>query len=63
MYCGFFGNYQQNLMRVLMAEMVEQKITEAVPRRLSLTVPCVHARPWQPPCASQYSSHPSVVAN
>jgi hypothetical protein len=59
---GYFANYQHNLMRVLMAEMVEQAITNAVPRRLSLVLPCVHARPWQPPCPSQYSSQPQSAA-
>jgi hypothetical protein len=45
----YFQTYQQNLMRVLMAEMVEQTMTEFTPRRLSIVSPCTHTRRWQAP--------------
>jgi hypothetical protein len=45
----YFRSYQQNLMRVLMAELVEQTLTDETPRRMSIVSPCTHTRPWQAP--------------
>ena len=45
----YFQSYQRNLMRVLMAELVEQTLTDDTPRRMSIVSPCVHLRPWQAP--------------
>jgi hypothetical protein len=45
----YFQSYQQNLMRVLMAEMVEQTMTQGTPRHLSIVSPCTHTRRWQAP--------------
>ena len=45
----YFQSYQRNLMRVLMAELVEQTLTDETPRRMSIVSPCIHMRPWQAP--------------
>lgn len=45
----YFQSYQRNLMRVLMAELVEQTLTDETPRRMSIVAPCIHTRPWRAP--------------
>jgi hypothetical protein len=51
----YFQSYRQLLTRVLMAEMVEQTIVDATPRRLSISAPCIHGRAWRAPSDRSFS--------
>jgi hypothetical protein len=46
---AYFRSYQSNITRVHLAELVEQAMTDQVPRLLSLVGPCVNVARWQPP--------------
>jgi hypothetical protein len=58
----YFKSYERHLSRILMAELVEQTMTECTPRRLSLSVPCIHAHAWRAPSDRSFSDHATAQA-